>query len=219
MGKRQRREQVLEQPKRKFRPKFRNEGQKAAWHVWPTTDVLFLIGEAGCGKTHAAAALAISEIENGDADSIVIVRPAIEAACERLGYRPGDTDQKMGPYAIAVEREIEKICEAAFIEEMPPYEILPFAYMRGRNIERSVVIADECQNMNRDMFYMLLTRMCQGAKIILSGDPHQCDTGDSYLLTALEKLRDVEEITAINFDESDNMRHPVVRKIIKALAG
>ena len=205
-------------PAKTFSPPLKNPSQKLAWKQWPDVDLMFLVGPAGTGKTHAASVLAMREIHAQRASKIILVRPAVEASGEQLGFLPGEVGDKLGPYLRPVKDEIEKIC-AMTSQQMPAIENVPLAYMRGRNFDDCVIIVDEAQNLNRSQFTLVCSRMCVSAKMVISGDPMQSDIGsDSFLLRAVETTRDIERVAAIRFAESENVRHGLVPLLIRAFA-
>ena len=210
---------VTGSPSKTFSSPLKNQSQKLAWKQWPEVDLMFLIGPAGTGKTHAASVLAMREIHSQRASKIILVRPAVEASGEQLGFLPGEVGDKLGPYLRPVKDEIEKIC-AMTSQQMPAIENVPLAYMRGRNFDDAVIIVDEAQNLNRSQFTLVCSRMCVNAKMVISGDPMQSDIGsDSFLLQAVERTRDIERVAAIRFTESENVRHGLVPQLIRAFNG
>ena len=180
--------------------------------------MMFLVGPAGTGKTHAASVLAMREIHSQRASKIILVRPAVEATGESLGYLPGEIGDKLGPYLRPVKDEIEKICSMTS-SLPPPIEMVPIAYMRGRNFDDAVIIVDEAQNLNRSQFTLVCSRMCQNAKMVISGDPMQSDIGsESFLMRAIESSRAISRVAAVKFSESENVRHPLVSQLIRAFS-
>ena len=210
---------VTGSPSKTFSPPLKNQSQKFAWKQWTEVDLMFLVGPAGTGKTHAASVLAMREIHAQRASKIILVRPAVEASGEQLGFIPGEVGNKLEPYLRPVKDEIEKIC-AMTSQQMPAIENVPLAYMRGRNFDDCVIIVDEAQNLNRSQFTLVCSRMCANAKMVISGDPMQSDIGsDSFLLRAVETTREIERVAAIRFSESENVRHGLVPQLIRAFSG
>jgi phosphate starvation-inducible PhoH-like protein len=205
-------------PSKTFSPPLKNASQKLAWRQWTDVDLMFLVGPAGTGKTHAASVLAMREIHAQRASKIVLVRPAVEASGEQLGFLPGEVGDKLGPYLRPVKDELEKIC-AMTSQTMPLIENVPLAYMRGRNFDDCVVIVDEAQNLNRSQFTLVCSRMCVNAKMVISGDPMQSDIGtESFLVRAIESSRDIPRVAAVEFAESENVRHGLVPQLIRAFS-
>jgi phosphate starvation-inducible PhoH-like protein len=180
-------------------------------------------GPAGTGKTYMAVAQAVAALQNGQVDRIVISRPAIEAG-ERLGFLPGDLREKIDPYLRPIydalndllsPEQVEKRIEAGIIE------IAPLAFMRGRTLAHCFVILDEAQNTTAVQMKMALTRLGEGSRMVVTGDPGQIDLPGnirSGLVDAIEILRDVEGVSIVQFTDSDVVRLPLVARIIRAYA-
>jgi phosphate starvation-inducible protein PhoH and related proteins len=180
-------------------------------------------GPAGTGKTYMAVAQAVAALQNGQVDRIVISRPAIEAG-ERLGFLPGDLREKIDPYLRPIydalndllsPEQVEKRIEAGIIE------IAPLAFMRGRTLAHCFVILDEAQNTTAVQMKMALTRLGEGSRMVVTGDPGQIDLPGgirSGLIDAIEILRDVEGVSIVQFNDSDVVRLPLVARIIRAYA-
>ena len=184
-------------------------------------DVVIGIGPAGTGKTYLAMACAISLFQNKVFDRIILTRPAVEAG-EKLGFLPGDIAQKINPYlrplyvALYEMTEFEK---AMRLIETDIIEIAPIAFMRGRTLNNSFIILDEAQSATNEQVKMRLTRIGSGSKIVVNGDITQTDLPsdkDSGLIKASKILKNIDGIEVINFDETDVLRHKLVRDIIKA---
>ena len=184
-------------------------------------DVVFTIGPAGTGKTYTSVALAVKYLKEKKVKRIILIRPAIEVG-ENLGFLPGDLKEKLDPY-------MQPIYDALF--DMIPFnrlneyiedgtiQIAPLAFMRGRTLDNAFVILDEGQNTTRHQMKMFLTRMGQSAKFIITGDLTQVDLADnkkSGLLHAKKILKDIKNISFINLDEKDIIRHKLVKQIINA---
>jgi len=180
-------------------------------------------GPAGTGKTYLAVTQAVAALQNGQVDRIVISRPAIEAG-ERLGFLPGDLREKIDPYLRPIydalndllsPEQVEKRIEAGIIE------IAPLAFMRGRTLAHCFVILDEAQNTTAVQMKMALTRLGEGSRMVVTGDPGQIDLPNgvrSGLIDALEILQGVEGVSIVAFNDSDVVRHPLVARIIRAYA-
>lgn len=180
-------------------------------------------GPAGTGKTYMAVAQAVAALQNGQVDRIVISRPAIEAG-ERLGFLPGDLREKIDPYLRPIydalnellsPEQVEKRIEAGIIE------IAPLAFMRGRTLAHCFVILDEAQNTTVVQMKMALTRLGEGSRMVVTGDPGQIDLPGgirSGLIDAIDILRDVEGVSIVQFNDSDVVRLPLVARIIRAYA-
>ncbi|TXE06568.1 PhoH family protein [Gelidibacter salicanalis] len=184
-------------------------------------DMVFAIGPAGTGKTYTGVALAVKALKNKEVKRIILTRPAVEAG-ENLGFLPGDLKEKLDPYmqplydALRDMIPAEKL--AQFIEN-GTIQIAPLAFMRGRTLDNAFVILDEGQNTTHNQMKMFLTRMGKNAKFLLTGDPGQIDLPrrtTSGLKEALLILKDVEGVGIVFLDETDVIRHKLVRKIIEA---
>ena len=184
-------------------------------------ELVFATGPAGTGKTYLAVAHAASLIEKGEADRLILSRPAVEAG-ERLGFLPGDMREKVDPY-------LRPLYDALY-DMMPPervergltsgmIEIAPLAFMRGRTLANSIVLLDEAQNCTAMQMKMFLTRLGENSRMIITGDPSQIDLPPgvrSGLSEALDLLADIPEIAICRFNAGDVVRHELVAKIVRA---
>ena len=184
-------------------------------------DLVFGIGPAGTGKTYLAVAMAVSALLNKRVSRIVLTRPAVEAG-ERLGFLPGNLQEKVDPYLRPLYDALYDMLEADKVEkllERSVIEVAPIAFMRGRTLNDSFIILDEAQNSTAEQMKMVLTRQGFNSKMVVTGDLTQIDlpTGRrSGLVDAGEVLRGVEGISFVHFDERDVVRHSLVQRIVKA---
>ena len=184
-------------------------------------DMVFAVGPAGTGKSYTAVALAIRALKAKEVRRIILTRPAVEAG-EKLGFLPGDLKDKLDPYLLPLYDALYDMIPAEKLEdyiESGVVQIAPLAFMRGRTLDNAFVILDEAQNATVSQMKMFLTRMGSTAKFIITGDVSQIDlpkNQQSGLKDALRVLDGVKGISFIEFDESDVIRHRLVRKIIKA---
>ena len=184
-------------------------------------DMVFAIGPAGTGKTYTGVALAVKALKNKEVKRIILTRPAVEAG-ENLGFLPGDLKEKLDPYMQPLYDALRDMIPAeklAQFLENGTIQIAPLAFMRGRTLDNAFVILDEGQNTTHNQMKMFLTRMGKSAKFLLTGDPGQVDLPrrtTSGLKEALLILRNVEGIGIVYLDETDVIRHKLVRKIIEA---
>ncbi|NVK35952.1 MAG: PhoH family protein [Rhodobacteraceae bacterium] len=199
----------------------RTPTQDAYIRAMDRADLVFGTGPAGTGKTFLAVAYAAALIERGDADRLILSRPAVEAG-ERLGFLPGDMKEKVDPY-------LRPLYDALY-EMMPPekvdrgltsgmIEVAPLAFMRGRTLSNAVVLLDEAQNTTSMQMKMFLTRLGEGSKMIVTGDPSQVDLPRgqvSGLREALGLLASVEGVAHVQFTEADVVRHELVARIVTA---
>ena len=180
-------------------------------------------GPAGTGKTYLAVAQGVSALQNGEVDRIVISRPAIEAG-ERLGFLPGDLREKIDPYLRPIYDALNELIGPEQVEkriENGIIEIAPLAFMRGRTLAHCFVILDEAQNTTTVQMKMALTRLGEGSRMVVTGDPGQIDLPGgvrSGLVDAIEILNGVEGVSIVEFKDSDVVRLPLVARIIRAYA-
>ena len=210
---------LLPTPRRAIYP--RNQRQADYVHALTTSDLTFAVGPAGTGKTYLAVAAAVVSLMEERVARIVLTRPAIEAG-ERLGFLPGDLHAKVDPYLRPLYDALHAMLGTEKVERMMArhtLEIAPLAYMRGRTLEEAFVILDEAQNTTPEQMKMFLTRFGMGSKAAVSGDVTQIDLPKgthSGLLHAMTILQKLQEVTFIQFEHRDVVRHPLVRKIVRA---
>ncbi|MGI8602997.1 MAG: PhoH family protein [Verrucomicrobiales bacterium] len=184
-------------------------------------DVTFGLGPAGTGKTYLAVAAALSTLKNKEVARLVLTRPAVEAG-EALGFLPGDMNEKIFPYLRPLYDALYDMVEPEEVEKMidrGQIEIAPLAYMRGRTLGRAFIILDEAQNTSRAQMLMFLTRLGEGSKCVVTGDPSQIDLREPHasgLLEAVRVLQETEGVGFVRFDGTDVVRHAVVQRIIEA---
>jgi phosphate starvation-inducible protein PhoH and related proteins len=199
----------------------RTDGQARYVKAIKEHDLTLCVGPAGSGKTFLAVAMAVSALRTAEVRKIVLVRPAVEAG-ERLGFLPGDLVAKINPYLRPLLDALNDMMEAEQVKrymENDIIEIVPLAYMRGRTLNRAVIILDEGQNTTIPQMKMFLTRMGEGSKIIVTGDITQVDLPKqtrSGLTDAIHRLRDIPQIGIVYLDENDIVRHALVQKIVRA---
>jgi len=203
--------------------KFKGRGKNQQQYLTQinASDLTLGVGPAGTGKTYLAIASAVEALENDLVDRLILVRPAVEAG-ERLGFLPGDLAQKIDPYMRPMydalfemlgQQKVAKYIERNIIE------IAPLAYMRGRTLNDAFIILDEAQNTTIDQMKMFLTRIGFGSKAVITGDITQVDLPrdkTSGLRHALKILIDIDGIGITNFEKTDIVRHPLVKKIVHA---
>ena len=199
----------------------RSLNQDAYMRALERSELVFGIGPAGTGKTYLAVAHAAMLLERGMVERIILSRPAVEAG-ERLGFLPGDMKEKVDPYLrplydalydMMPSDKVERALTAGVIE------IAPLAFMRGRTLAHAAVILDEAQNTTPMQMKMFLTRLGEGSRMIITGDPTQIDLPPntrSGLVEALRVLDNVPGMVTVRFNEGDVVRHPLVAEIVKA---
>ena len=195
--------------------------QAAYLELLSRNDLVFAAGPAGTGKTFLAVAHGAGLLLRGAVDRLVIARPAVEAG-ERLGFLPGDMNEKVDPYMAPVWEALSDILGAEPLRrrrDKGEIEVAPIAFMRGRTLNHAFVIVDEAQNATRLQMKMVLTRLGEGARMAVTGDPTQVDLvnrGDSGLVHAIGLLEGVEGVAVARFSASDVVRHPLVERIVRA---
>lgn len=196
-------------------------GQKYYIKSMRNKDVVFGIGPAGTGKTYLAVAMAVNAFKKKDVQKIILARPAVEAG-ERLGFLPGDLQDKVDPYLRPLYDALYDILgrdTALRLKEKEIIEVVPLAYMRGRTLDNSFIILDEAQNTTREQMKMFLTRMGFGSKVVVTGDVTQIDLPKgktSGLTEAVRVLKGVDDIDFCFLKDTDVVRHELVKKIINA---
>jgi phosphate starvation-inducible PhoH-like protein len=199
----------------------RSPMQGAYMQAFEAVDLVFGLGPAGTGKTYLAVAYAAQCLERGEVERIVLSRPAVEAG-ERLGFLPGDLKEKVDPYLRPLYDALYDLLPPAKVERdlaTGVIEIAPLAFMRGRTLAHSFVILDEAQNTSSMQMKMFLTRIGEGSKMAVTGDPSQVDlpTGQrSGLEEAVTLLAGVEGIAAVRFTSADVVRRDLVARIVDA---
>ena len=196
-------------------------GQKRYIDAIRHNDIVFGIGPAGTGKTYLAMAMAITAFKNGEVDRLILTRPAVEAG-EKLGFLPGDLQDKVDPYLRPLYDALFEIMGTEAFEknmEKGLIEVAPLAYLRGRTLENAYIILDEAQNTTPEQMKMFLTRFGQGSKIVVTGDITQIDLPGgkrSGLKEVRRILRGIPDIAFIEFSQDDVVRHRLVQRIIEA---
>jgi phosphate starvation-inducible protein PhoH and related proteins len=210
---------IIKTPKKSVIP--RSEKQKEYVRALRQSDIIISTGPAGTGKTFLAVAVALTMLLDKKIERIILSRPAVEAG-ERLGFLPGDMKEKVDPYLRPLYDSLYDLFDFEKIQrmiEIGDIEIAPLAFMRGRTLKNSFVILDEAQNATDTQIKMFLTRIGENSKIIINGDPSQIDLPNknlSGLNRSKKLLGHLNEISVVNFDHSDVVRHPLVSKIVKA---
>ena len=203
--------------------KTKTLGQKKYVEAIEDNTIIFGIGPAGTGKTYLAVAKAVTALRSKEVNRIILTRPAVEAG-EKLGFLPGDLQNKVDPYLRPLyDGMYEMLGGEGFLryQEKGVIEVAPLAYMRGRTLDNAFIILDEAQNTTPEQMKMFLTRIGYGSKAIVTGDITQIDLpGEkrSGLKEAMKILKGIEGIAFCEFTEKDVVRHPLVQKIIKAYA-
>jgi phosphate starvation-inducible protein PhoH and related proteins len=210
---------IIKTPKKSIIP--RSKKQKDYVRALRQSDIVISAGPAGTGKTFLAVAVGLTMLLEKKIERIILSRPAVEAG-ERLGFLPGDMKEKVDPYLRPLYDSLYDLFDYEKIQrmiEVGDIEIAPLAFMRGRTLKNSFAILDEAQNATDTQIKMFLTRIGENSKIVVNGDPSQIDLANKKM-SGLDKskklLSHLNEISVIDFDHSDVVRHPLVSKIVKA---
>jgi phosphate starvation-inducible PhoH-like protein len=199
----------------------KSDGQRLYLEAIAQTDIVVAIGPAGTGKTYLAVAAAIDALRTSRVKRIILARPAVEAG-ENLGFLPGDLHEKVDPYLRPLYDALEDIMPSDWVRrsiEARTIEIAPLAYMRGRTLSDAFVILDEAQNATQMQMKMFLTRLGLNSRVVVTGDKTQIDLprrDESGLLQIERILKQVEGIRFVYLDETDVVRHRLVKRIIRA---
>jgi len=210
---------IIKTPKKSIIP--RSEKQKEYVRALRQSDIIISAGPAGTGKTFLAVAVGLTMLLEKKIERIILSRPAVEAG-ERLGFLPGDMKEKVDPYLRPLYDSLYDLFDFEKIQrmiEIGDIEIAPLAFMRGRTLKNSFAILDEAQNATDTQIKMFLTRLGENSKIVVNGDPTQIDLPNkslSGLMSSKKLLGHLKEISVVDFDHSDVVRHPLVSKIVKA---
>lgn len=203
--------------------KPKTEGQQHYIDAMIRKDLVFCLGPAGTGKTYLAVAVAVHLLKNGRCKRIVLVRPAVEAG-ERLGFLPGDLQQKVNPYLRPI---FDAMHDMMTFDQLKRFmvndiiEVIPLAYMRGRTLNNAVIILDEAQNSTPAQMLMFLTRLGHNSKMIVTGDDSQVDLEPSQrsgLIDAVNRLRGSRDIEILRLSELDIVRHRLVQQVVARYA-
>ena len=210
---------IIKTPKKSIIP--RSEKQKSYVRALRQSDIVISAGPAGTGKTFLAVAVGLTMLLEKKIERIILSRPAVEAG-ERLGFLPGDMKEKVDPYLRPLYDSLYDLFDFEKIQrmiEIGDIEIAPLAFMRGRTLKNSFAILDEAQNATDTQIKMFLTRIGENSKIVINGDPSQIDLpnkNSSGLERSKTILGHLHEISIVDFDHKDVVRHPLVSKIVKA---
>ena len=201
---------------------YKNPAQKRFYETISKKDITFCIGPAGCGKTYLSVHRALRELgdKQSKIDGIVIVKPLVEAAGEKIGYLPGDIEEKTLPFMMSFYYNMEQIIGKQRLEMLKAnnvIQVIPMAYMRGITLSDKFVILDEAQNATPEQIKMFVTRLGSNSKYIITGDLAQSDIkrGSSGLEDAVKRFAGVHGVGLASFKEKDIVRHSLVRRLLK----
>jgi phosphate starvation-inducible PhoH-like protein len=201
---------------------YKNTAQKRFYKTISTKDITFGIGPAGCGKTYLSVHRALRELGDKDShiDGIVIVKPLVEAAGEKIGYLPGDVEEKTAPFMMSFYYNMEQIIgkqRLEILKESNVIQVIPMAFMRGITLSNKFVILDEAQNATPEQIKMFVTRIGEHSKYIITGDLEQSDIAKhkSGLEDAIKRFAGIHGVGLASFKEKDVVRHSLVRRLLK----
>ena len=201
---------------------YKNSAQKRFYETISKKDITFCIGPAGCGKTYLSVHRALRELGNKDnfIDGIVIVKPLVEAAGEKMGFLPGDVEEKTAPWMMSFYYNMEQIIgkqRLQILKDSNTIQVMPLAFMRGITLSNKIVILDEAQNATPEQIKMFVTRIGEHSKYIITGDLEQSDISrhKSGLEDAIKRFAGVHGVGLASFKEKDVVRHSLVRRLLK----
>ena len=201
---------------------YKNSSQKRFYKTISKKDITFCIGPAGCGKTYLSVHRALRELGDKDnhIDGIVIVKPLVEAAGEKIGYLPGDVEEKTAPFMMSFYYNMEQIIgkqRLQILKDSNVIQVIPLAFMRGITLANKFVILDEAQNATPEQIKMFVTRIGENSKYIITGDLEQSDIkkGTSGLEDAIKRFAGIHGVGLASFKEKDVVRHSLVRRLLK----
>lgn len=199
----------------------RTPGQQLALDALENCTLSALLGPAGTGKTYLAVAKGVEMLSRGMVDRLILSRPAVEAG-ERLGYLPGDMKEKVDPYMQPLYDALYDRMDTRRVQALIQHkviEIAPLAFMRGRTLSNAFILLDEAQNATRTQLKMYLTRLGEGSRIVMTGDPQQSDLkpGESGLQQIVEDIDGIEDCGVVRMGRGDVVRHPLVARLLEVL--
>jgi phosphate starvation-inducible PhoH-like protein len=201
---------------------YKNPAQKRFYNTISKKDITFCIGPAGCGKTYLSVHRALRELGNKEnhIDGIVIVKPLVEAAGEKIGYLPGDVEEKTAPFMMSFYYNMEQIIgkqRLQILKDSNTIQVIPLAFMRGITLSNKFVILDEAQNATPEQIKMFVTRIGENSKYIIAGDLEQSDIKkhSSGLEDAIKRFAGIHGVGLASFKEKDVVRHSLVRRLLK----
>ena len=198
---------------------FRTKNQKSFYRTIGRNDVTFCVGPAGCGKTFLATHYALKNLAQGKYDNMVITKPLVEVDGEKMGYLPGDIDEKTAPYMMSLYYNMEQIIGKQRLDVLRSsgvVTVIPLAYMRGLTLTNSIVVLDEAQNATPSQIKTFLTRIGNGSKFIVNGDLMQSDIRrENGLEDSIKRFTGLKRVGFSRFVLEDVVRHPIVAELLE----
>ena len=198
---------------------YRTKNQKSFYRTIGRNDVTFCVGPAGCGKTYLATHYALKNLAQGKYDKLVITKPLVEVDGEKMGYLPGDVDEKTAPYMMSLYYNMEQIIGKQRLDVLKKagvVQVIPLAYMRGLTLTNSIVVLDEAQNATPSQIKTFLTRIGNSSKFIVNGDLMQSDIKISNgLEDSIKRFTGIRRVGFSQFDLDDVVRHPIVAELLE----
>ena len=198
---------------------FRTKNQKSFYRTIGRNDVTFCVGPAGCGKTYLATHYALKNLAQGKYENMVITKPLVEVDGEKMGYLPGDIDEKTAPYMMSLYYNMEQIIGKQRLDVLRSsgvVTVIPLAYMRGLTLTNSIVVLDEAQNATPSQIKTFLTRIGNGSKFIVNGDLMQSDIRrENGLEDSIKRFTGLKKVGFSRFTLEDVVRHPIVAELLE----
>ena len=198
---------------------FRTKNQKSFYRTIGRNDVTFCVGPAGCGKTFLATHYALKNLAQGKYENMVITKPLVEVDGEKMGYLPGDIDEKTAPYMMSLYYNMEQIIGKQTLDVLRAsgvVTVIPLAYMRGLTLTNSIVVLDEAQNATPSQIKTFLTRIGNGSKFIVNGDLMQSDIRrENGLEDSIKRFTGLKRVGFSRFVLEDVVRHPIVAELLE----
>ena len=198
---------------------FRTKNQKSFYRTIGRNDVTFCVGPAGCGKTYLATHYALKNLAQGKYENMIITKPLVEVDGEKMGYLPGDIDEKTAPYMMSLYYNMEQIIGKQRLDVLRSsgvVTVIPLAYMRGLTLTNSIVVLDEAQNSTPSQIKTFLTRIGNGSKFIVNGDLMQSDIRrENGLEDSIKRFTGLKKVGFSRFTLEDVVRHPIVAELLE----
>jgi len=203
----------------KIKLEAKNEEQKKVLREISKNNIIFISGIAGVGKTYLSTIYGFVQLQQGNCDKLIFIRPCIEAYGEKIGYLPGDVDEKIAPYMMPIFDILSSVVGVKQVHKLIEEKkilTLSLAFLRGMTFDRSFVLLDEGQNATKNQMRLFLTRIGRDSKLVIAGDLSQSDLGDKNgFVDAIVRLKDIEGISFMELSDESVVRNPIISKIEK----